>query len=112
MSSFNLLELASQHLAHAQDEPSGRYSQNLIGGHDNDLRQTLICVAEGHSLSEHDSPGEATVQVLVGAIDLVVGDESTRLSAGDFIVIPPQRHSVDAATDAAFLLTVATGASA
>lgn len=108
MSHTNLLDLATEHLAQAKSRGSGRRSETIYGGHERDLRQTIICIAEGHGLNEHDSPGEATVQVLVGTIDFTVGDETTRLSAGDFYAIPPLRHSVTAVTDASFLLTVAT----
>jgi len=108
MTTLNILELATQHLTEAQSRGSGRNSQTIYGGHEHDLRQTLICLTEGHGLNEHESPGEATVQVLVGAIDFAVGDDTVRFAAGDYFVIPPARHSVMAATDAAFLLTVAT----
>lgn len=110
MSSINLLEIANAHLAEAHEAGNGRKSQTIHGGHERHLRQTLICLTEGHGLNEHESPGEATVQVLVGAIDFNVDGETVRLVAGDYYVIPPLRHSVDAATDAAFLLTVATDA--
>lgn len=110
MSSINLLKTATAHLAAAQEQGNGRHSQTIYGGHERDLRQTLICLTEGHGLNEHASPGEATVQVLVGAIDFNVGGDTVRLVAGDYYVIPSQRHSVEAATDAAFLLTVATRA--
>lgn len=108
MPQLNIVELATEHLAQAKSRGSGRRSETIYGGHQHDLRQTLICLAAGHGLNEHDSPGEATVQVLVGSIDFTVGDETVRLSAGDFYIIPRLRHSVDAVTDASFLLTVAT----
>lgn len=108
MTTVNLLELATAHFTEAQEQGSGRHSQTVYGGREHDLRQTLICLLEGHGLSEHESPGEATVQVLVGAIDIAAGDDTVRLAPGDYYVIPPLRHSVEAATDAAFLLTVAT----
>lgn len=108
MSSINLLEIATHHLTEAQNQESGRHSQTIYGGREHDLRQTLICLTEGHGMSEHSSPGEATVQMLMGAIDITAGEDTVRLAAGDYYVIPPLRHSVEAATDAAFLLTVAT----
>jgi quercetin dioxygenase-like cupin family protein len=36
----------------------------VFGGREHVLRQTLIALAAGHQLDEHDSPGEATVHVL------------------------------------------------
>ncbi|WP_430867060.1 cupin domain-containing protein [Demequina aurantiaca] len=108
MATVNLLEIATTNITVAQQQGSGRHSQTVYGGREHDLRQTLICLTEGHGLNEHSSPGEATVQVLVGAIDITAGEETVRLAAGDYYVIAPVRHSVAAATDAAFLLTVAT----
>ncbi|WP_061964457.1 cupin domain-containing protein [Demequina aurantiaca] len=110
MTSVNLHELAQKHLTEAQESGNGRHSETIYGGREHDLRQTLICLTEGHGLSEHASPGEATVQVLVGAIDITAGGEVVRLAVGDYYLIPPLRHSVHAPTDAAFLLTVATRA--
>jgi quercetin dioxygenase-like cupin family protein len=108
MSTINILELAAKLLAQAREQASGRQSETIFGGHQHDLRQTLICLTEGKSLGEHQSPGEATVQVIGGTIDITAGDDTARLHAGDFYLIPPLRHSVAAVSDASFLLTVAT----
>ena len=70
------------------------------------LRQTVIALAAGHGLGEHDSPGEATLQVLRGEVILRVGDEGVTGSAGDLLAIPPARHSLDAVQDSVVLLTV------
>ncbi|WP_062207998.1 cupin domain-containing protein [Demequina oxidasica] len=110
MTSVNLLEIAQKHLSEAQEAGNGRHSETVYGGREHDLRQTLICITEGHGLNEHASPGEATVQVLVGAIEITAGEDVVRLAPGDYYIIPRLRHSVHAPTDAAFLLTVATRA--
>jgi quercetin dioxygenase-like cupin family protein len=70
----------------------------------------LIALAADRSLAEHESPGEATLQVLQGTVRLAAGAESWEGGAGDFLVIPPMRHDLTALTDAVVLLTVATRA--
>src|SRR5262249_11676930 len=54
----------------AQSAPSGRSSRTVYGGHEHVLRQTVIALANGQALSEHENPGEATVHVLVGRVRL------------------------------------------
>jgi len=43
------------------------------GGHEHVLRQTLIALTAGSSMSEHENPGEATLQVISGRVRLVSG---------------------------------------
>ena len=62
---------------------------------------------EGSSLSDHESPGEATLQVLVGRVRLSWSDEAVDLGTGGFVVIPRERHGLLALTDAVVLLTTA-----
>ena len=72
------------------------------------LQQTVIALAGGRSLGEHESPGDASLQVLSGTVRLTAGDEVWEGSEGDYVVIPPRRHDLHADTDAVVLLTVAT----
>lgn len=104
----SLTELADHQLAAARGSSSGRASVTVFGGREHDLRQTVIALASGRSLGEHESPGDASLQVLVGTVRLSAGDESWEASAGDYLVIPPHRHDLHADTDAVVLLTVAT----
>ena len=108
MDAVNLEALVDEHLGLARDHAAGRSAITLIGDRDHDLRQTLIAIASGHRLNEHDSPGEATLQVLRGEVTFTVGEREWAMSAGDYLVIPPERHGLTAATDCAVLLTVAT----
>lgn len=110
MQTVSLTHLAEVHLSAAREAHSGRAAVTIHGGHEHDLRQTLIALAEGHALAEHEAPGEATLQVLVGEVRLTAGDETWTGTAGDHLVIPPQRHDLLAVSDAAVLLTVATRA--
>ena len=108
MDTVDLESLAIEQIELARALPSGRHAVTLVGDHAHDLRQTLIGIAAGHRLSEHDSPGEATLQVLRGEVSLTVGDDAHAMSAGHHALIPPTRHGLTATTDCAVLLTVAT----
>ncbi len=110
MNGTSLTRLGHEQLATARGASSGRAAVTLHGGHGHSLRQTVIALAEGHSLGEHDSPGEATLQVIAGEVRLTAGADSWDGGAGDHLVIPPQRHDLAALTDAVVLLTVATRA--
>ncbi|WP_197034735.1 hypothetical protein [Glycomyces sp. NRRL B-16210] len=105
MDRSSLTDLADEQLAAARTAASGR-SARTIGG-DRALRQTLLALAAGRALDDHESPGEATLQVLVGRVRLQAGDEISEGAAGDLLTIPPRRHRLDAVEDAAALLTVA-----
>lgn len=107
MESANLTDLIDEQLTLAgRGDSSGRSAKTLHGGKGNALRQTLVVMLAGHRMDEHISPGEATVLVLAGS--LVINTENHRIDAreGDFVIVPKDRHSVDAPEDTAFLLTV------
>jgi quercetin dioxygenase-like cupin family protein len=80
----------------------------VIGGHEHTLRQTMIALAAGNSLDEHENPGEATVHVLLGRVVLKAGQDSWEGSPGDLLTVPDARHSLTAVEDSTVLLTVAT----
>jgi quercetin dioxygenase-like cupin family protein len=109
MQQTSLPQLVAELLEQAREASSGRAATTLHGGHEQHLRQTVISLLAGRSLGEHNTPGEATLQVLTGSVTLVAGESSCHASAGDYLVIPPQRHNLTAVDDAAVLLSVATG---
>ncbi|GAA1531384.1 cupin domain-containing protein [Nocardioides humi] len=108
MDGTSLTALAEQQLETAREAHSGRAAVTVYGGHEHRLRQTLIALRAGTRLGEHDAPEEATLQVLDGEVALHAGSQVWNGSAGDHLTIPPQRHDLEALTDAAVLLTVAT----
>lgn len=107
MRKMSLDALAREHLERAAGTPAGRSATTVYGGHEQTLRQTVIALAAGSELAEHDNPGEATVLVLRGRVRLVAGPTEWDGRTGDLIVVPDQRHSLAALEDAAILLTVA-----
>ena len=110
MDGRSLVELGQAQLDVARESPAGRAAVTVHGGHQHDLRQTLIAIVGGHVLAEHESPGEATLQVLSGTVRLTAGEQTWDGGPGDYLVIPPQRHDLRALEDAVVLLTVATRA--
>lgn len=102
----SITALAREQVKLATAASSGRSAHTLYGGHEHVLRQTVIALAGGYDLAEHENPGEATVHVLRGRVRLVAGDVEWEGSAGDFIIVPQERHSLHAIEDSAVLLTV------
>jgi quercetin dioxygenase-like cupin family protein len=106
MESISLTSLASEKLAEARKTNSGRAAHTIHGGHTHELRQTVMALLAGHELAEHDSPGEATLQVLQGHVHLTAGDDSWDGKTGDYVTIPRQRHALRAVEDSVVMLTV------
>lgn len=107
MQKMSLAALVREQLENAARETSGRSARTVYGGHEHVLRQTVIALAAGQQLGEHENPGEATVYVLHGRVRLVADGHSWEGSAGDLLVVPPARHGLEALDAAAVLLTVA-----
>lgn len=106
METISLTSLADEKLAEARQAHSGRAAHTLHGGHTHELRQTVMALLAGQGLSEHDSPGQASLQVLQGHVQLTAGDDKWDGKTGDYVVIPPQRHSLHAVDDSVIMLTV------
>lgn len=107
MQKISLEALARQQIESARSASGGRAADTVFGGHEKVLRQTVIAMLEGVSLSEHENPGEATLLVLRGRVRLVAGDVSWEGRRDDLIIVPDTRHSLEALEDSAILLTVA-----
>lgn len=85
---------------------SGRRSEILVKT--DDLRVLLVTMREGATLAEHSAPGTITIQVVEGAMAVEAGGTTHDLAAGGLVsVAAGVRHSVQARSDGAFLLTIA-----
>lgn len=107
MDKMSLVAQARTELEAARRAPSGRSAKTVHGGHDKVLRQTVVALCAGRSTDPYDSPGEATVHVLVGRIRLQTDATAWDGGPGDLIVMPQARTSMHAVDDAVVLLTVA-----
>lgn len=96
--STELLEEARRHDAH-------RAARTLITG--SLQRATVVALAEGAELAEHDAPPAATLYVVTGRVQLHTHDHTWMLERGQLVRIPPERHGLTALADSAVLLTVA-----
>ena len=106
MDGISLSALVNENLEAARSSSSARSARTIHGGHDRSLRETVIALLAGHELAEHESPGEATLQVLHGRVNLSAEPESWEGATGDHVVIPPRRHTLTALEDSVVLLTV------
>jgi quercetin dioxygenase-like cupin family protein len=107
MEKISLTALAREHLETARAASSGRSAHTVYGGHEHSLRQTVMALTAGSSMEDHESPGEATLQVLLGRVRVTNSTAGWDGSPGDHIVLPRTRHGLHALEDSAVLLTVA-----
>jgi len=112
MEKFSLDAIVREQARRAAATPAGRSAETVYGGHEHALRQTVLALTAGTSLAEHESPGEATVQVLRGRVRLTAGETAWEGRSGDLLVIPGTRHALHALEDSAILLTVSKAAHA
>lgn len=103
---LSLQRLADEQIEAAKAASAGRSAHTVYGGREHTLRQTVLALAAGHGLDDHESPGEATLLVLRGQVQLNGASASVEGSAGDYLPIPNERHSLAALEDSAVLLTV------
>src|SRR5690606_10723892 len=61
MQKTSLTALSRELLEDALRSSSGRSSRTVFGGHERVLRQTVVTLAAGQSMTEHVNPGEATI---------------------------------------------------
>jgi quercetin dioxygenase-like cupin family protein len=106
MQKVSLTALARHQLESARAASSGRSSHTVYGGHEQSLRQTLMALTAGSTLDDHESPGEATLEVLQGRVRVTNSTAGWDGSPGDLIVLPRDRHGLRAMEDSVVLLTV------
>jgi quercetin dioxygenase-like cupin family protein len=106
MNKISLDAVAREQRRKAAAADSGRSAETVCGGHEKLLRQTVIALNAGVELSEHENPGEATVFVLSGRVELRSQAATWEGRNGDLLTVPDDRHSLHALEDSAVLLTV------
>ncbi len=106
MEKISLTALAREHLETAR--AATQWSQRAHG-----LRRPRALVAPdpdgddgGSKLDDHESPGEATLQVLHGRVRVTNSSAGWDGSPGDHIILPRERHGLHAIEDSVVLLTV------
>lgn len=107
MQKISIEALAREQLKAATDATNGRAASTVFGGHEKVLRQTLIAMKKDNGLGEHENPGEATVYVVSGRVELTAGGASWIARTGDLLIIPDARHGLAALEDSVVLMTVA-----
>ncbi|TKJ32171.1 hypothetical protein [Blastococcus sp. CCUG 61487] len=103
---IDLHALADELLEKAAAAPAGRGARTLAHPVDG-LRQTVIALKAGTELSEHESPGPASLMVVRGRVRMVAGEETIELGAHQISPIPDRRHNLQADEDSVVLLSVA-----
>ena len=106
MEKISLTALAREHLETARAGSSGRSAHTVYGGHEHSLRQTLMAMTAGSTINDHESPGEATLQVIQGRVRVTNSTSGWDGSPGDHIILPRVRHGLHALEDSVVLLTV------
>lgn len=87
--------------------PGGRRARTLIKN--GLIRATLVTVAAGAEIPEHQADGPITVQPLQGRLQFSAAGETHDIGPGQLLSLGAEvRHSVASASGATFLLTVAS----
>lgn len=79
----------------------------VMGAKSGALRQVIAALRADALLPDHENPGDATLQVLTGEVELGTssGSSTVRLQKGDLEVIPHERHYLRALTDTVVIIT-------
>lgn len=106
--------LAGKVLAFDLGEEMRFVREQLVGGRvriartlvkEGSLRLTLVGLAPGGGLDEHDAAGPITIHVVEGELELTAGGETGTYAKGELIALDRRvRHAVRSQRGAAFLL--------
>ncbi|PQD99817.1 cupin [Mycobacterium sp. EPG1] len=102
----SLWALGDEQLEAARAAHAGRSAHTIYGGSERTLRQTVLALTEGNRLDDHKSPGEATLLVLRGKVQIGTASTTVGGSEGDYLVIPDEIHNLVALEDSVVLLSV------
>jgi quercetin dioxygenase-like cupin family protein len=93
--------------AEAAEMSSGRAARTLTPAAHGALKQTLVALQAGTQLSEHETNGPATIQLLRGTATINSSQGTISLEGGQWAVIPDVRHDLQATEDTVVIITVA-----
>jgi hypothetical protein len=109
---------AAQALDAARASSAGRSASALVS--EPAIRCVLIALTSGSRLADHGSPPGATIHCLIGRVrvtsvsgagqDVSTGEDvgtGQVVGSGELVVVPSERHGVEALDDSVILLTVA-----
>ncbi|GGR70806.1 hypothetical protein GCM10010252_06260 [Streptomyces aureoverticillatus] len=103
----DLTALAEEHLNQARVAAHGRSAHLIV--HEGALRQSVIVLAGGSALDEHNTPPAASLQVLRGKVRLTTESGGDRvLAGGQLCAVPQERHGLLGLEDSVVLLTAVT----
>ena len=105
MNPVNLDEIVATLMTTAQSASSGRAARMVVGGRATLMTQTVIALTAGSRLDDHENPGEATVFVMDGEVEVGAEGQTFTGATGDLIIVPYVRHHVTAAVDSIILFT-------
>lgn len=100
---IDVLALGQEQLARAKENPHGRSAHTFLRV--GPLRQAVIALTAGTTLSDHRAPPEVSVHLLWGRVRIVSDEETLALVTGYIAPIPERRHSVEADEDSVYILT-------
>lgn len=96
---------AREQLAAARRSEARRAARTVVGGHERVMRQTVVGLVAGAAMAEHENPGEATLYVITGRVQIEADGNTWDARTGDLLEIPATRHALRALEDSAVLLT-------
>lgn len=105
MDIINVKDQSKELLFKARDSSAGRAAQKVAGGPKSTMTQTIIALKSGSRLGDHESPGEATLEVLQGTVRFGTAHKKVTVEVDHLLVIPDAVHYVEALEDAVILLT-------
>ena len=102
---LDIKEQSQAVLAEAKRANVGRAARTLVK--EGPLRLTIVGFTAGSSLGDHNAGGPVSIQVLLGTVDIRIGERSERLDESRTLVLATNvQHSLTAASDAVILLTI------
>ena len=105
MHKMSLDAIAREQLNKARQVHAGRAATTVFGGHEHALRQTVIALVAGSALAEHENPGEATIYVISGRVEISAGTDVWQGRSGDLLIVPDAAHGLRAVENSVVLLT-------